>query len=81
MKFVAEENGRTPEKTPPWLRFVHHETHMEWKTREVGTPTMGGERLTQWFLTGVPRHPRVPRDWLRGAVKYWDKKKLPSTYA
>ena len=28
------------------LRFAHHETHMEGPRRELGTPAVGGERLT-----------------------------------
>ena len=28
------------------LRFVHHETHMEGPRSELGTPAVGGERLT-----------------------------------
>ena len=46
MKFVVGENGRNPEKNLPRPRFVHHETHMEGPRRELGTPAMGGERLT-----------------------------------
>ena len=46
MKFVVGENGRNPEKNPPRPRFVHHETHMEEPRRELGTPAVGGERLT-----------------------------------
>ena len=46
MKFVVEENGRNPEKNLPTPRFVHHETHMEWPRRELGTPAVGGECLT-----------------------------------
>ena len=46
MKFVAEENGRNPEKNLPRPRFVHHETHMEWPRSKLGTPPVGGERLT-----------------------------------
>ena len=38
MKFVAGENGINPEKNLPRFRFVHHETHMEWSRRELGTP-------------------------------------------
>ena len=37
--------GKTGD-TPPRPRFVHHETHMEWPRRELGTPAVGGERLT-----------------------------------
>ena len=48
IKFVARENGRNPEKNLPRLRFVHHETYMEWPRRELGTPGMGEERLTAW---------------------------------
>ena len=46
MKFVVGENGRNPVKNIPRPRFVHHETHMEGQRRELGTPAVGGERLT-----------------------------------
>ena len=46
MKFVVGENERNPMKNLPRPRFVHHETHMEGPRRELGTPAMGGERLT-----------------------------------
>ena len=46
MKFVVGENGRNPEKNLPRPRFVHHETHMERPRCELGTPAVGGERLT-----------------------------------
>ena len=46
MKFVVGENWRNPEKNLPRPRFVHHEIHMEWPRRELGTPAVGGERLT-----------------------------------
>ena len=46
MKFVAGENGRNSEKNLPRLRFVHHETQMEWRRRKLGTSVVGGERLT-----------------------------------
>ena len=50
MKFVVGENGRNPgwnpEKNLPRSRFVHYETHMEGPRRELGTPAVGGERLT-----------------------------------
>ena len=39
-------NERNPAKNLPKPRFVHHETHMEWPRRELGTPAVGGERLT-----------------------------------
>ena len=35
-----------PEKNLLRPRFVHHETHMEGPRRELGTPAVGGERLT-----------------------------------
>ena len=35
-----------PEKTLPRPRFVHHETHIEWPRRELGTPAVRGKRLT-----------------------------------
>ena len=40
------ENGRNPVKNLPRPSFVHHETHMEGPRRELGTPAVGGERLT-----------------------------------
>ena len=46
MKFMVGENGRNPEKNLPRPRFVHHETNMEGPRRELGTPAVGGERLT-----------------------------------
>ena len=46
MKFVVGVNGRNPAKNLPRPRFVHHKTHMEWQRRELGTPAVGGERLT-----------------------------------
>ena len=46
MKFVVGENGRNPVKNLPRPRFVHHETHMEGSRCELGTPAVGGERLT-----------------------------------
>ena len=45
MKCVVRENER-PEKNLPKPSFVHHETHMEGPRRELGTPAVGGERLT-----------------------------------
>ena len=35
-----------PREKPTRPRFVHHETHMEGPRRELGTPEVGGERLT-----------------------------------
>ena len=46
MKFVVGENGKNPEKNLPRPHFVHHETHMEGPRCELGTPAVGGERLT-----------------------------------
>ena len=46
MKFVAGENGRNPENKLPRLRLVHHETHMEWTSRELEIQVVGGEYLT-----------------------------------
>ena len=48
MKSVTNENGRNAEKNIPRLFFVLHKTHMEWSRRELGTPAVGGERLTAW---------------------------------
>ena len=45
-EICGREKGINPEKSLPRLRFVHRQTHMEWPRREVGTPAMGGERLT-----------------------------------
>ena len=50
MKFVVGENVRNPEKNLPRSRFVHHETYMERPRRELGTPAVGGERLTAVYL-------------------------------
>ena len=46
MKFVVGENGRNTVKNLPRPRLFHHETHMEGPRRELGTPAVGGERLT-----------------------------------
>ena len=46
MKFVTEENGRNPETNLFRLRFVHHETHIDWLRRELGTQAVEVERLT-----------------------------------
>ena len=54
MKFVVGKNGRNPEKNLPRPRFVHHETRMEEPRRELGTPAVGGERLTA-FATRPPK--------------------------
>ena len=43
------------EKILPRPRFVHHDTHMEGPRRELGTPAVGGERLTA-FATGPPNN-------------------------
>ena len=42
------KTGRNPERYLPRLRFNHHETYLEWQRREIGTPAVGGERLTAW---------------------------------
>ena len=47
MKLVVGENGRNPVKNLPRPRFVHHETHMDSQRRELGTPAVGSERLTE----------------------------------
>ena len=59
MKFVVGENGRNPMKNLPRPRFVHHKTHMEGPRRELGTPAVGGERLTACAT-------RLPRDFNLG---------------
>ena len=43
--FWQGKMGGTPRK-PARLCFVHHETHMERPRWELGTPEVGGERLT-----------------------------------
>ena len=58
MKFVVGENGRNPVKTLPRLRFVHYETHMEGPRRELGTPAVGGERLTACATRRAPNRLR-----------------------
>ena len=45
-KFVVGENGRNPVKNLPRPRFIHHETHMEGPRLKLGTPVVGGKRLT-----------------------------------
>ena len=42
-----EKPREKPVKNLPRPPFVHHETHMEGPRRELGTPAVGGERLTQ----------------------------------
>ena len=54
MKFVVGENRRNPEKNLPRTRFIHHETNMKWPRLEIGTPAVGGGRLTAW-VTGPPQ--------------------------
>ena len=44
-KFVAGKTVRNHDKNLPRLHFVHHETHVQWPRRDLGTPTMEGERL------------------------------------
>ena len=41
--FETGENGRNSEKNLSRLRFVHHETHMEWPRRELVTPAQRWE--------------------------------------
>ena len=53
MKFVAGENGRSPETKTPRFHFVHHKTHMESTRRELGTPVVEGEHLTQGKTVSV----------------------------
>ena len=61
MKFVVGENGRNPAKNLPRPRTVHHETHMEGPRRELGTPAVGGERLTA-CATRPPFHYSLKSD-------------------
>ena len=53
---MVGENGRNLVKNLPRPRFVHHETHMEGPRRELGTPAVGGERLTA-FATKLDNYP------------------------
>ena len=43
---MVRENRRNPVKNLPRPSFVHHEIHMEGPRRELGTPVVGGKRLT-----------------------------------
>ena len=52
-----------PEKNLPRSRFVHYETHMEGPRRELGTPAVGGERLTA-CATRPPKPDLNPLVWL-----------------
>ena len=54
MKFIVGENERSPEINLARLRFVHHETPMEWPKCELGTPAMEGERLSAWATEPPP---------------------------
>ena len=51
---MVGENGRNPEKNLPRPHFVHHETHMEGPRCELGTPAVGGERLTACAMRPLP---------------------------
>ena len=46
MKYVGRETGRNPKENLLRPTFIHHRTHMEWLRCELGTPAVGGERLT-----------------------------------
>ena len=46
VKFLTGVNGWNPEENLHRLRFVRHETNMEWPKREFGILAVGGERLT-----------------------------------
>ena len=63
MKFVVGENGRNPVKNLPRPRSVHHETHMEGPRRELGTPAVGGERLTACATRPPDTYIRVIFRW------------------
>ena len=70
MKFVVGENGGNPAKNLPRPRFVHHETHMEWPRRELGTPAVGGERLTP-CATRPPLYFKNVRKCVSEIIKFW----------
>ena len=70
MKFVVGENGRNPVKNLPRPRFVHHETHIEGPRRELGTPAVGGERLTA-CATRPPRKYLLKKIVLQKDNKDW----------
>ena len=47
------KTGETPEENLLRLRFVRHETHMEWHELEAPSAVVTGERLTV-YATGAP---------------------------
>ena len=53
---VVGENGRNPVKNLPRPRFVHQETRMEGPRRKLGTPAVGGERLTACAMRPPKKH-------------------------
>ena len=54
MKCVLGEKWRNLEKNLSRPRFVHHQTHMEWPRRELGTPAMGEECLIACAMRSPP---------------------------
>ena len=71
MKFVVWENGRNPVKNLPRPRFVRHEAHMEGPRRELGTPAVGGERLTA-YATRPPVAVYRNETQFKGTI-YWNR--------
>ena len=72
---MVGENGRNPVKNPLRPRFDHHETHMEGPRRELGTPAVGGERLTAMrheaaFIEINHSQIRTLEYWTLNAKKY-----------
>ena len=65
IKFVVGENGRNPVKNLTRPRFVHHETHMEGPRRELGTPAVGGERLTACATRPPVEYTINPQNWIK----------------
>ena len=64
MKFVVGENGKNPVENLPRPRFVHHKTHIEGPRCELGTPAVGGKRLT----TCATRPPGISFDNLNFTI-------------
>ena len=67
MKFIGGEN---PEKNVPQLGFVHHETHMKWSRRELGTWAVGGECLTTCVMEPPPSFYNIKLNWISIAVAW-----------
>ena len=51
MKFLVGENGRKPREKPTQTPFRPPRNQLEGPRRELGTPAVGGERLTACATT------------------------------